>query len=1075
MSENGKRSAMDRTMEPGKVAKLTSALLLLSLIFLLFSACYGGANTSSGSKMEKFSIVILPDTQVYSEKYPEIFAAQTQWIVEHKDEMNIAFVLHEGDIVNNNTAAEWENARDAMMLLDGVVPYALAVGNHDMGTRGVADSRDTTLFNTYFPLSRYSALPTFGGVFEEDKMDNCYHLFIAGGADWLILALEFGPRDQVLEWANNVMALHRDRRAIILTHAYLYNDNTLHGSKTDHHWTPSSYGITNLPGGANNGVGIWNKLVSQHKNINFVFSGHVLNSGVGRLVSIGNNGNKIYQMLANYQMIKNGGNGYLRIVEFDPANSEVRVKTYSPLLNQYFKRDKILSPHLDKYLKLDNFKDDAHEFTFKNWAQADEDETLPFQNYSLSFEERAADLVSRLTLKEKITLLIETSEAIPRLGIPRYHFGNEALHGVVRPGQFTVFPQSTALASTWNDDIMYQIATAISDEARGKNNFYKGDVPDRYSGVLTFWSPDINIARDPRWGRTPEAYGEDPHLTSRIAVAFVKGLQGDDPKYIKVISTPKHFVANNEEHNRFECNAIISERAMREYYLSPFEATVKEANAQSVMAAYNAVNGIPCNANKWLLTDLLRDEWGFDGYVVTDCGALSTMIGNLKYAENRKESAAFALNAGVDLECGYDYVFPNGIVEALIEGLVTEETISRAVFRVLRGRFRVGMFDPPEMVPYSKISPNVIGCKKHQDLALRAAQESIVLLKNEKVAGKPLLPLNMENIKSIAVVGPKAGICSFGHYSGTPLNEPVTPLQGIKNKAADGIAVNHAEWMPDAGGLARFARYFKPHAAEMEMIKNSDVVVAVLGIGLEEEIEGKDREDLDLPDNQMNYIKQVLAVNPRTVVVLINGSPLSVNWINENVPAVVEAWYPGEQGGNAIADVLFGNYNPGGRLPMTFYKSVNDLPPFDDYEISKGRTYMYFTNEPLYPFGYGLSYTTFQYANLTIDKKKASESDTITIRVDVKNTGDRDGDEVVQLYVRDVESSIRQPLKQLKGFKRVHIKKGETKTVEIPLAVKDLNFWDVNAKRFVVEQGEFEILIGTSSLDIRMRDKITVK
>ncbi|MEW6201046.1 MAG: glycoside hydrolase family 3 C-terminal domain-containing protein [bacterium] len=865
---------------------------------------------------------------------------------------------------------------------------------------------------------------------------------------------------------------------------------------------------------------------------------------------------------------------------------------------------------------------------------AEKGEMLPFQNYNLSFEERTADLVSRLTLEEKVKLLDETSEAIPRLGVPRYHFGNEALHGVVRPGQFTVFPQSTALASTWNDELMYQIATAISDEARGKNNFYKGDVPDLYCGVLSFWSPDINIARDPRWGRTPEAYGEDPHLTSRIAVAFVKGLQGSDPKYIKAISTPKHFIANNEEHNRFECNAIISERAMREYYLPPFEATVKEANAQSIMAAYNATNGIPCNADKWLLTDLLRGEWGFDGYVVTDCGALSTMISGHKYAKTRSESAAFGLNAGVDLECG-DQVLKDNLIEALKAGLVTEETIDRAVFRVLRARFRVGMFDPPEMVPYSKISPDVIGSKKHQELARRAAQESIVLLKNEKVADKPLLPLDVENIKSIAVVGPIANICVFGDYSGTPLNEPVTPLQGIKNKVADRIKINHAEWIPAAKDLDYFlltaenlipdggaqgergfkAEYFnnahlkgkpvltriddkinidplsdkpdpqiplgsfsvrwsaklvpavsgehnfalsaegtariyingklllqtegrkapaiksgqfvnfdkmhrdkrervtatatleaakqydivaeysyidgnalvrldwyypspeiaKTRAAEMEMIRNSDVVIAALGIGLDDEREGKDRENLDLPYDQMNYIKQVLAVNPKTIAVLINGSPLSVNWIDENVPAVVEAWYPGEQGGNGIADVLFGDYNPGGRLPMTFYKSVVDLPPFDDYEVSKGRTYMYFTKQPLYPFGYGLSYTTFQYSNLAIDKKKAKESDTITISVDVKNTGSRDGDEVVQLYVRDVESSVKQPLKQLKGFKRVHIKKGETKTVEIPLAVKDLNFWDVDANRFVVESGEFEIQIGASSSDIRLSDSVLVE
>ncbi|MEW6201977.1 MAG: glycoside hydrolase family 3 C-terminal domain-containing protein, partial [bacterium] len=765
---------------------------------------------------------------------------------------------------------------------------------------------------------------------------------------------------------------------------------------------------------------------------------------------------------------------------------------------------------------------------------------LPFRNPDLPIEERVADLVSRLTLEEKISLMYADAAAVPRLGINGYGYGSEALHGVAGSG-FTVFPQAIALAATWNPALIEEITTAISDEAWGAIN--RDSDKDGYHStrLRSFWSPTVNMARDPRWGRTPETYGEDPYLTSRIGVAFVKGLQGYDPRYIKVVSTPKHFAANNEEHNRQRCNAVISERALREYYFPGFQACVMEGKALSVMGAYNAINGVPCNANRWLMTDVLRGDWGFNGYVVTDCGAPELMYAQHKYVKDGVEAAAVAVKAGVDLECGQKRVFPTNLMESYRRGLITEADIGRALTNLMRVRMRLGMFDPPEMVPYTQIPPTVIGSEKHVKLARRASDESIVLLKNEEVGGRKLLPLDQKGIKSIAVVGFNADAVVYGDYSGSSANEAVTPFAGIHARAGAGVRVWYVNWIqiPDEaeffpvssadlrlgggeGKIGLMAEYFnntdfagspvavreeegvglssssmpaglKPGSAvsirwsgkliaaaeglhhftvktvggfrvyidgnlvlekgietekkkpafgkggmllddyylklmekknpigsailevgreydivveyyyakgikpitlkwsfssmaqaqaradEMQAVKDSDIVIAVMGYRLEHEHESIDRVSLDLPEGQTEYIRAIMAINPNVVVVLINGSPVSINWIAENVPAIVEAWYPGEQGGNAIADVLFGDYNPAGRLPFTFYKSVDDLPPFDDYEVSRGRTYMYLEKEPLYPFGYGLSYTSFEYTNIILDKETADEGDTMQV------------------------------------------------------------------------------------------------
>ena len=842
-----------------------------------------------------------------------------------------------------------------------------------------------------------------------------------------------------------------------------------------------------------------------------------------------------------------------------------------------------------------------------NVAQAqDNSKTPPFRDEKLSSDQRAKDLVSRLTVEEKISLLHATFKGFPRLDIPKYYHGNEALHGIVRPGKFTVFPQAIAFAATWNTDLIYTVSSTISTEARARwNELKQGEnQKDLYSDLLAFWSPDINLARDPRWGRTPETYGEDPFLSGRMGVAFIKGLQGNDPKYLKTVATPKHYTANNEEHNRFECNAIMSDRSMREYYLAPFEVAIKEGKAESIMSAYNAVNGIPCTANKLLLTDILRTEWGFNGYVVSDCGGPELLVTNHKYARNKTEAAKLALDAGLDLECGED-TFTTFLLDAYNKKMVTETQIDSAAIRVLRARFKLGVYDNPESVPYNKIAPAMVGCKEHQDLALETAKQSIVLLKNEQ----NILPLNKQSIKSIAIVGINAGVCEFGDYSGVPLNAPVSILEGIKIKAGKKIKINYVPWTnreegselipanyfhleksktkglkteyfstmnltgeaksrvesivnfdpanqpPDpfipkspksirwtgmltpkitgeyaisansddglrlyindkcvidqwvdrsnisnkvklfmqagkeykvvmeyydhAGDAIAQLKWSLPeeakeeiYAKEKKAAKESDYVIAVLGINKSIEREGQDKKDLNLPADQEALIKELFKVNPKTIVVLVAGSPLAINWIDANIPAILDAWYPGEQGGTAVADVLFGDYNPAGRLPLTFYKSVDDLLPFDDYEISKGRTYQYIDKKPLYPFGFGLSYTKFDYTNFYSKKEAYSSKDSVEVMVTIKNSGKYNGDEVVQLYAHQEKAEYKQPVKQLVAFKRVAMKKGESKTINLKFAVDQLRHWDEANKCWKVELGEYKLMIGASAENILLTHAI---
>jgi len=681
----------------------------------------------------------------------------------------------------------------------------------------------------------------------------------------------------------------------------------------------------------------------------------------------------------------------------------------------------------------------------------------PYKNPNLPIETRVNDLVSRMTLEEKVWQMQNAAPAIPRLGIPPYDWWNEALHGVARAGYATVFPQAIGLAATWDTKLMHQVADVISTEARAKHHeFVRQNKYARYQG-LTFWSPNINIFRDPRWGRGQETYGEDPYLTARLGVEFVKGLQGDDPRYFKVIATPKHYaVHSGPEPERHGFDAKAYERDLRETYLPAFRATIVEGKAYSVMCAYNRTNDEPCCANKKLMTDILRGEWGFKGYVVSDCGAIRDIWEGHKFVKSEAEAAALAVRAGTDLTCGSEYV---KLLDAVKKGLITEAEIDTSLKRLMTARFRLGMFDPPEMVQYARIPFSQNDTPEHRRLALQSARESIVLLKN----ASRTLPLP-KNLKSIAVIGPNADAPEvlWGNYNGRP-SRVITPLAGIKNAVSANTKVVYAPGSTLAGESPQAEKMIEE---AVKATRETDASVLVLGIsarleGEEMKVEvpgfrGGDRTDLSLPQSQEALLKAVVATGKPVVVVLLSGSALAVNWANDHAPAILQAWYPGGEGGTAIADVLFGDYNPAGRLPVTFYKSVDQLPPFTDYSM-QGRTYRYFKGEPLYPFGYGLSYTKFAYSNLRVKSVKAGEPAKVT--VDVTNTGEREGDEVVQLYLTDVAASAPVPIRTLVGFERISLQPREKRTVTFTIAPRQMSLIDNNDKR-VIEPGEFAISIG---------------
>ncbi|MCD6201632.1 MAG: glycoside hydrolase family 3 C-terminal domain-containing protein [Bacteroidales bacterium] len=716
----------------------------------------------------------------------------------------------------------------------------------------------------------------------------------------------------------------------------------------------------------------------------------------------------------------------------------------------------------------------------------------PFLNPDLSVDKRVDDLVGRMTLEEKISQMQSHAAAIPRLGIPEYHWWSECLHGVARNKVATVFPQAIAMAATWDPELIRKEADVVATEARAKHHEdVRNGKHGRYQG-LTFWSPNVNLFRDPRWGRGQETYGEDPFLESRIGVAFVQGLQGDDPKYFKVIATPKHFVVHSgPEPLRHGFNAVTSDRDFYESYLPAFRATVSEGGAYSVMGAYSAYKGVPCNASHYLLDTILRQQLGFKGYVVSDCGAIRDIMSGHKKANSLEEASAMAVKAGCDLDCGNEY---GSLKKAVEQGLISEKEIDVAVKRLMKARFLLGMFDPPEKVKYAQIPYSLNDTPEHRKLAAEVARKSMVLLKNEN----HILPLS-KAIHTLAVVGPYADNMDvlLGNYHGTP-SHAVNFLEGIKKEAQSrGMNVLWAKGVEPIEKLAGKKKNKNAEKAASDIEKNRDALirqavddvrkadVAVVVVGISPRLEGEempikmegfqggDRTSLKLPAPYEKLLKTVYATGKPVVLVLTGGSALAVNWAEEHVPAILMAWYPGEEGGTALADILFGKYNPAGRLPVTFYRSVNDLPPFTDY-FMKGRTYRFFTGKPLYPFGYGLSYTSFDYTGLSLSKTETVTGDTINVQIAVKNTGDYDGEEVVQLYVRN-PADRNGPRRSLKGFSRVFLKKGEDKVVNIPLAINNLAIYHPGEESFGTDPGNYELLVGSSSEDLRLKKNLSVK
>ena len=685
--------------------------------------------------------------------------------------------------------------------------------------------------------------------------------------------------------------------------------------------------------------------------------------------------------------------------------------------------------------------------------------TMKFRNPNLPVEERVKDLVSRMTLKEKALQMLSAAPAIPRLGIPKYDWWNEALHGVGRAGIATVFPQAIGMGASFDPSLMQKVATAISDEARAKYHAaQKNNLRRRYMG-LTYWSPNINIFRDPRWGRGQETYGEDPYLTGRMGTAFVKGLQGNDRKYLKLVATPKHYaVHSGPEGMRHGFDARASKRDMYETYLPAFKACVQEGKAESIMGAYNRTNGESCCASKTLLLDILRHEWGFGGYVVSDCGAIADIHAHHKITKTTAESSALAVKNGCDLNCGQVYA---ALVDAVKQGLIDGATIDRAVSRLMSARIRLGMFDPDSRVPYSRTPLSVVNCEKHRKLSRRMACESIVLAKNNGV-----LPLS-KDIKSIQVLGPNAADISvlLGNYFGAS-DRMVTILEGIIGKRPPGL---HADYrmgcMPNMPNV-------NPVDWGLGELPSSDVGIAVMGLTpIFEGEEGEstatkmkgDREDICLPKHQEDYLRKFVTQAKRlkkpSVAIITSGCPVMLPQdIIDSLDALLYAWYPGEEGGNAVADVLFGDYNPSGRFPITVPKSLKQLPPFTSYAM-KGRTYRFMKEAPQWMFGYGLSYTTFSYSKIRLSKKKIAPNEKATVSVDVKNTGKYAGEEVVQLYVSDVKASVPVPKLHLEGFKRIYLKPKQKKTVCFMLKPQNLACYDNSGKAFV-EPGNFKISVG---------------
>lgn len=627
--------------------------------------------------------------------------------------------------------------------------------------------------------------------------------------------------------------------------------------------------------------------------------------------------------------------------------------------------------------------------------------TPVFKDTNRPFSERVTDLIGRLTLEEKVGLMSHPAKGIPRLGIPAYNYWSEALHGVARNGRATVFPQAIGMAATWDPALILRVATAVGDEARAKYHaaLKRHGYTQQYQG-LTFWSPNVNLFRDPRWGRGQETWGEDPFLTGTMASAFVRGLQGDHPKYLKAAACAKHYaVHSGPERDRHHFNAICTPRELHDTYLPAFKTLVTEAKVEAIMGAYNRTLDEPCCASQLLLVDILRGEWGFEGHVVSDCGALTDIHAHHKITQDAAESAALALQKGCDLGC--DCVFDE-IPTAIERGLMTEADVDRALTHTLGTRFKLGMFDPDDEVPYTSIPMDVVACPEHRQLAYETAAASVVLLKNKN----NILPIQPET-KSIFLTGPNASSLEvlLGNYYGFN-NDMNTFLEGIAGRVPEGMGM---EYHP--GALLN-----QPNAIRMSwapgMAQAADLTIACVGSSpmLEGE-EGAslltplngDRDSISLPENQVEFIKQIAMHGARIILVVTGGSPIALGEIEDLVEAILFVWYPGMEGGRAVADVLFGDVSPSGKLPLTFPQSLEQLPPFEDYSMA-GRTYRYMTAEPLYPFGFGLSYSQFEFSDLALESTEVGAGNGLAFRVSVRNIGERAGAEVAQYYLSDLEA-----------------------------------------------------------------------
>lgn len=695
-------------------------------------------------------------------------------------------------------------------------------------------------------------------------------------------------------------------------------------------------------------------------------------------------------------------------------------------------------------------------------------EIFPFRNDRLPVENRIKDLLSRLTLQEKISLFGFNNKGVPRLDMPAYNWWNEGLHGVARAGLATVFPQAIGLAATFNDSLMETVADVISTEARAKYNIAVAkNRRIQYMG-LTFWSPNINIFRDPRWGRGQETYGEDPFLTATMGYAFVKGLQGNNQHYLKTAAGAKHFaVHSGPEAGRHSFNALVDEKDLRETYLYAFRKLV-EGGVEAVMCAYNRLNDQPCCTNNRLLSDILRKEWKFKGHVVTDCGALYDIADYHKLTNDKAAIAAAALKAGVNLDCSD--LLQKDATEAFERKLISEKEIDSSLTVLLKTQFRLGFYDDKSIVPFTALGTESVHAPAHIALAKEAARQSMVLLKNDK----GLLPLKKDKYNSIMVLGANAGAMDplVANYHGMSGNM-VTFAEGITAAAGPGIAVQY-----DQGSDYKDTVHFGGIWAAGE----SDIAIAVIGLTPVYEGEegdaflaehGGDKLSLGIPAAHIAFLKALRKKNKPVIVVVTAGSAVDIAAIEQYADAIILAWYPGEQGGNALADIIFGNTSPAGRLPITFYQSLQDIPAYDNYSM-KGRTYRYFDGKVQYPFGFGLSYTSFEYSWKQEPVKISSLKDTLRFSVTVKNSGPTNGDEVVQVYIQ-YPNLERMPLKELKAFKRVHIIQGGEQIVQFNIPVTELQKWDMKQNKWVLYPGDYTLVAASNSQDTRLSSVIKIK